>query len=136
MKRKAFTLLELLIVIGIIALIAKFTYPRFVIAVERSKKAEAVSMLHALRGAQKRYFLEQTPNHYTNSLDDLDVEIDTPRYFSNPTAIQSPPLVLAVTQRNSYHYNLSTTTYLLYIGEDGIIRCFSNDPDLCGKLGF
>lgn len=58
MKRRAFTLIELMIVIGIIALLAAISIPTFSKFIAKAKRTEAHMNLHALYAAQKAYWAE------------------------------------------------------------------------------
>src|ERR1700712_5619692 len=53
--RKAFTLVELAVVIVIIGVLAAFGVPKFLNSVERSKAAEAFAYLSAVRTAEERF---------------------------------------------------------------------------------
>ena len=57
MNKKAFTLLELLIVVLIIGILATIALPQYKRAVERSKMAEAVTMVKTIAQAQQRYYM-------------------------------------------------------------------------------
>ena len=62
---KGFTLMEVLIVIIIIAVLAGLAVPMYRVTVEKSRKAEALGVLSAIRQAEVRY-RSQYPS-YTNS---------------------------------------------------------------------
>ena len=78
--RKAFTLVELAVVIVIIGVLAAFGVPRFLKSVERSKAAEAFSFLSAVRSSQERYLAQY--GQYATDLSTLDIQYPTPAYFS------------------------------------------------------
>jgi len=78
--RKAFTLVELAVVIVIIGVLAAFGVPRFLKSVERSKAAEAFGYLAAVRSAQERYNAQNRT--YAANVSDLDIVITQPTYFS------------------------------------------------------
>lgn len=77
--KKAFTLLEVLIVIIIIAILATFAIPRYLKAARRAIASEAVTTIGAIRGALARYYQEW--NTLPSSLDELD--IDNPNLVPN-----------------------------------------------------
>jgi prepilin-type N-terminal cleavage/methylation domain-containing protein len=79
-RRKAFTLVELSVVIVIIGVLAAFGVPRFLKAVEKSKAAEAFAYLSAIRDAQERYQAAQ--GTYATDLTALDIQMPPPKYFS------------------------------------------------------
>ena len=80
MKRKAFTLVELAVVVVIIGVLAAFAVPRFLASVERSKAAEAFNYLSAIQGAQERYHARQ--GTYANDVSLLDIKFSAPKYFT------------------------------------------------------
>ncbi|MDD5613465.1 MAG: pilin [Candidatus Omnitrophica bacterium] len=72
MKRKGFTMLEILIVIIIIAILATFAIPQYLKASKRAIASEAVTSIGSLRGAIARYYQEY--NALTSVKDDLDID--------------------------------------------------------------
>jgi prepilin-type N-terminal cleavage/methylation domain-containing protein len=79
-KQLGFTLVELAVVVVIIGVLASFAVPRFISSVERTKAGEAFNYLATIHGSQERYAVRQ--GTYASDLDDLDVILDDPRYFS------------------------------------------------------
>ena len=73
-KRSGFTLLELLMVVIIIAILAAVALPQYLRVVERSRAAEALTMLAAIRGAELRFRAQDPDGQYT-TLENLDIEI-------------------------------------------------------------
>ncbi|NQT13538.1 MAG: type II secretion system protein, partial [Planctomycetes bacterium] len=79
-SRKAFSLVELSVVVIIIGVLAAFGVPRMLKSVERSKAAEAFKFLAAVRTSQERYQAKE--GTYTAEITDLDMAQSTPKYFT------------------------------------------------------
>ena len=75
-NNKGFTLIELLVVVLIIGILAAIALPQYFRAVERSRAAEANSVLGAINHAQAVYHMANaaTATAYTTSFADLDTE--------------------------------------------------------------
>jgi len=58
MKKKGFTLIEILVVIGIIGLLAVFLVPNLLGAQDRAKEAAVKAVMHSLQLAVEAYNLE------------------------------------------------------------------------------
>jgi prepilin-type N-terminal cleavage/methylation domain-containing protein len=84
---KGFTLVELAVVIVIIGVLAAFGVPRFKVAVEKSKAAEAFAYLSAVRDAEERYFSQQST--YASDVAKLDISQTAPSYFTAPSITAS-----------------------------------------------
>ncbi len=70
---KGFTLLELLVVVLIIGVLAAIALPQYKRAVEKSKSAEALTILKAVSGSIQRYYL--TNSSFPSDFKDLDIGI-------------------------------------------------------------
>ena len=66
-----FTLIELLVVVLIIGILAAMAMPQYFKAVERSRMAEAVTLMDSVAKAQRRKFMQT--NHYAGEFQGLDV---------------------------------------------------------------
>ena len=82
MRQKAFTLLELLIVIIILGILASIALPRYMRTAERGKDSEAYVHLSLIRIAELDYYADF--NTYTNDLDNLNID--------NPNLLPPPPV--------------------------------------------
>ena len=72
-NNKGFTLIELLVVVLIIGILAAIALPQYFRAVERSRAAEANSVLGAVNHAQAVYRMAN-PTEYASQFDQLDTE--------------------------------------------------------------
>ena len=79
MNNKAFTLLELLMVVIIIGILATFAMPEYAKFKEKAYAAEAVNVLSAIKDAQFRYKMET--GSYANGDILLDIEIEDSKYW-------------------------------------------------------
>ena len=66
-----FTLIELLVVVLIIGILAAMAMPQYFKAVERSRMAEAVTLMDSIVKAQRRKFMQR--NRYASTFEGLDV---------------------------------------------------------------
>ena len=66
-----FTLIELLVVVLIIGILAAMAMPQYFKAVERSRMAEAVTLMDSIVKAQRRKFMQT--NRYARNFEGLDV---------------------------------------------------------------
>ncbi len=76
---KAFTLIELLVVVLIIGILAAVAVPQYQKAVNKSRAAEAWSVVKELELAREAYFLTHATQ--PSSLDVLDVTITNPTKY-------------------------------------------------------
>ena len=66
-----FTLIELLVVVLIIGILAAMAMPQYFKAVERSRMAEAITLMDSIVKVQRRKFMQT--NHYAGEFQGLDV---------------------------------------------------------------
>ena len=66
-----FTLIELLVVVLIIGILAAMAMPQYFKAVERTRMAEAVTLMDSIAKAQRRKFMQT--NRYVETFEGLDV---------------------------------------------------------------
>ena len=71
-ENAGFTLIELLVVVLIIGILAAVALPKYELAVEKSRAAEALAVLKNLRDAQELYYMAN--GEYTTDLTLLDIE--------------------------------------------------------------
>lgn len=129
---RGFTIVELMIVIIIIGILATIAIPTYSRSVERSRQAEAISILGAMRGAQLRWAAE---NNGAFTTDPANLDIDLPpdsdgdgnpdgRFFEYD--LPGVANNLAQATRNGIQQTAGSTSppYALIIQEDGTFTCF------------
>ena len=102
MKNHAFTLIELLIVILIIAVLASIAFPQYQKAIAKAKFAQLQTAFEALIKAQDIHFLAN--GTYASSLDELD--------FTPPTHLRHMPCVITENRETCTLYGKPNTVAL------------------------
>lgn len=127
-----FTLIEILVALVIVGILAVVGLPRYGRVTERSRQAEAISILSVMRGAQLRYSADNSI--FTSSTANLDIELpdnnnDGTRgdgKFFNYSIISPVPADgsdLARATRNSAAQTAGRPGYILKVNRDGKILC-------------
>ncbi len=75
MNKKGLNLTELVIVVIVIGILASLAIPQFTKVVEKSRSAEARSVMGAIRSAQEAY--RQEYSYYASSVGGLNVSVPT-----------------------------------------------------------
>ena len=70
-NRKGFTLIELLVVVLIIGILASIAIPQYFKVVEKSRVAEAMSVISAVKSAEERFLAKG--GNYTSDFTQLDI---------------------------------------------------------------
>ena len=73
LKRKGFTLIEMLVVVLIIGILAAIAFPQYQIAVLKSRYTQLMVMADAIRQAQDAYYLVH--GKYSLKINDLDITV-------------------------------------------------------------
>jgi len=132
MNNRAFTLLEVLIVIVIIGALAALALPSYNTHIERVRASEAVQNLTAVLSAQKRFQLESPTSSYAAGMGSLDITVTGSNDFGPPNATNAA--TVANITRNS-----TTTPYTLYIDPSGQITCTcvaATCGTICTQIGY
>ena len=74
MKKKGFTLLEVLVVIIIIGILAALALPQYMKTIKKARVAEATSNIGSIRGAEIRYYQENDAIVAGSNFSELDIE--------------------------------------------------------------
>ena len=115
-KKKAFTLLEVVIVVVIISVLASLALPRLVNMIEYSRSSEALAILGAIRASMERCYLmhggsyaECKPEQYVVGGDPYGLDIipeNDPNqhfYYTIPSALKSTYTLR--TRRNAHEFS-------------------------------
>ena len=127
LRKKGFTLLELIIVIIVIGILASIALPRYMRVAEKSRTAEAKSILSALRSAQIRYSAQYS--NYTDTIGNLDVDVDEDgKYFSFAVVNDGS----STATRNDLETPAGYEDYMFTLGVDGELNITT--PETLGHL--
>ncbi len=74
-NKQAFTLIELLVVVLIIGILAAVAMPQYTKAVEKSRGAQALTVLNSINQAMQAYYMAS--GTYPTSFDELSIDMDS-----------------------------------------------------------
>ncbi len=141
-RRRGFTLVELLITVAIIGVLSTVGIPTYRRMVQKSKRAEAKVLLAAIYKTEASFFSEFAA--YGNNLAAMGYEVPTPEYYSAgfsgglgcndlPALEPSPlsPLYAGIMQKAPYYYDTTTAKTMFLAKRYGIL------PGYCsrGEIG-
>ena len=103
---RAFTLLELMVVLVILAILVGIAVPNFSVLLEFSHQTEGTTVLNQVHGSQLRYFYEN--DGWPETIPELDIEIHSIRYFnmSSLDLIDNGSATLERNPGSSWNYTL------------------------------
>ena len=123
-QKKAFTLLEVMVVVIIVGVLAALAGVNYFRVIERQKAEEGKHVLQMLLRAQKAYAIDN--NTPATTIDVLDVTIPTLKYFNAPTINPPGGGIAAITRIGGI--------YTLTIFDGGGLEC-GNTNDGCAAAG-
>lgn len=129
-----FTLIELLVVLIIVGILATLAISNYGKVAERSRQAEALTMLGALRGSQIRYYSEKNPPAYATAIGDLDLDTLTGKYFTYTLPATVVDSDLARATRNGVQQTAGISGYELKINRNGDISCTTSGAGDCVNI--
>ncbi len=134
LRKKGFTLVEIMIVVAIIALLAAIAIPNLLRARHNANEAAGIAALRTISTAEDSYRAAQTPPAYSADLGDLSDS--SPPYIdsslsgatSSTAARQGYYYTYSKTSNNQYTCTANpgvsgvTGTRIFYVDETGVIR--------------
>ena len=114
MKKDAFTLIEIIVVIIIMAIMGTLALPRFFAQQESAIFSEGVTAANTMYGAQQRYYLDHTSYDSDAACANIDVAL-TPKNFTLSCAPSGSTIVSAA--------RLSGPTYTITVSDTGSFDC-------------
>lgn len=120
-------MLEIMVTLIIMGMLLIIALPKYGRVLERSRQAEAVTLLGALRGAQLRFYVDNNST-YTNDILNLDIDLGTPKFFTyTPLPFSPSDALLATATRNGIQQTGGGAGYRFDINRAGVIVCRSGD---------
>lgn len=125
--RKAFTLVEVMIVVVIVGVLAAVAMPRIFGANEPARAADGLNALGILRSAQSTYCLDHdcTGNKYPTDCNVLEVTVNpNPNNFDN----------VVCKKNGDMSVRRITKTYTITVDRDGAYTCTNHRGTLCTTI--
>ena len=128
-QQQGFTLLELLMVVIIIGILASVALPQYTRVAERSRAAEALTNLAALRSAELRFKAANPDLLYTT--DPAQLDIDVPGF--NGVVVSPNWTFGGISGTGAGSSAVATRTGGVHVGQ--VIRVFLDTGALCADNG-
>lgn len=128
-KRCGFTLIELLIAVAIVGILATLTYPTYMDAMRKTRRAEGRSALMQLMQQQERYY-SQNNTYIAFSSASTDANERTFKWFSGDNAMNSSYEIRAAACDGEVIQNCVGLTAIPGTGK---VNASYTDP-VCGNL--
>ena len=122
-ENAGFTLIELLVVVLIIGILAAVALPKYELAVEKSRSANAISVLRAIKDAEEVYYMAN--GEYTHDMDDLDIDVSLPEGFTLILMEGGMEKVQAHRESSSFNYDIVFGFDQRSNGLESISYCFA-----------
>jgi len=84
MKKKGFTLIELMVVVVIIGILAAIAIPNFVKVIDRAKVASLKSNMHTLQTTIEALSIDHMGRYPNSGVDQVAIKDELPSNFKNP----------------------------------------------------
>ena len=146
-NKKAFTLVELLVVILIIGILAAIAVPQYQLAIEKSRASEAFTLLKSIAQAYEVYYLSH-PSDTTPTLADLDIDIPGKKSKSGSYSVintqhytiylwPSPHALRTISEKPAYYiaYYKSKQNFYCILPERTKANYNSKYTAVCKSLG-
>ena len=145
-NKQAFTLIELLVVVLIIGILAAVALPQYEKAVEKSRGAQALTLMAAMNKAIQVYYMSN--GAYPQSFDELSIDMDGWTGTEKWSSITESTYGVAATRSNgewSLQLYQGSANFYLYLGRltgkykgAGFVQKFVNgsakeDPVICAE---
>ena len=147
-KQTGFTLIELLVVVLIIGILAAVALPQYQKSVEKSRAAEAVTLVRAIAEAEKRYYMAN--GEYADDVGLLDISFPgesvkylgtqafkTKNFLCRPACSKSSSGCWMDTLATCQRLPQNTTYAIVYLTSDQLACRFYNEEgeSVCRTFG-
>lgn len=126
--RRAFTLLEIIVVVTIIALLATMVAPKLLQNIWKAKQKVARSEVQSIAQQLQLYLAD---NGMTRPTDDLDLNVLVPQYFNSADDLTDPwgrPYILVVPGATGADFDIVS------YGSDGVPSGEGEDKDVNNNI--